>query len=302
MSDVHGQLTRCLSLLKSAQLVSVASRESTSKELALWERVRWKPRDGKRHLLVILGDHIGKHGEDPAALILLFQKLEREALAQGSRLVVTLGNHEAEFLADPNDEAEPELIAGATRYAGKIRGIHRGEDPNGQEILESELGDELKRNPLGAVIGKTLWVHSGFFDVPLGDEPAAWVRSLTRLHAGQSYDELTGDKGAGFASALDRHDWIEKPELRNKMRRTLRSLGLEGVAMGHEPRALGVTGQIALSKDGAFLKLDAGMNAYHDHGTGRILSCPTKDFLFKNCVQLDSKGKTSPLAPEKSTE
>ena len=59
----------------------------------------WATGAGRR-VLVVVADVIDK-GDQSLASIDLLTALEAEALAAGGRVVVILGNHEAEFLADP---------------------------------------------------------------------------------------------------------------------------------------------------------------------------------------------------------
>ena len=114
VGDLHGDLNVAARLLSSVGLISTSTP------------FHWT---GGTKVVVVLGDVIDK-GTGALPIIDLLSTLETEARAAGGQVIVTLGNHEAEFLADPTDSKslvfqtelmakslDPERIAaGDTKY------------------------------------------------------------------------------------------------------------------------------------------------------------------------------------------
>ena len=88
VSDVHGRRKQLEKLLVAAGIAVRSGGE-----------MGWKPAQG-RQLFIVVGDCI-RGGPDSRGVVLLLKKLQDEAAAAGSRVVVLLGNKEVEFLADP---------------------------------------------------------------------------------------------------------------------------------------------------------------------------------------------------------
>lgn len=113
VSDVHGHREQLERLLDAARLV----------------------RDGKwiarRQLLVVVGDSIDG-GPDSRGVVFLLESLQEQAPAFESRVVVLLGNHEADYLAS------------------------RGR--------ETEFRAYLRTMPQAAVVGTWLFAHAGYID------------------------------------------------------------------------------------------------------------------------------------------
>src|SRR5579883_932489 len=85
MGDVHGDRQRLVELLAGAGVIESAAHP-------VWT--------AGRAVLVFTGDLIDK-GPDAVGVITLLRALGTEATAAGGRVVVLMGNHEAEFLANP---------------------------------------------------------------------------------------------------------------------------------------------------------------------------------------------------------
>jgi hypothetical protein len=100
VGDIHGDYERLGHLLNKAGLI--AKTEPNPKNL------KWS---GGSTILVCTGDLIdkGKHSLD---VIECFRTLQEASARVGGRTIVTMGNHEAEFLADPeHDEKAEQFVA-----------------------------------------------------------------------------------------------------------------------------------------------------------------------------------------------
>src|SRR5262249_58173893 len=99
MGDPHGDPERLAAVLAAAKLIGDASTPP--------DQVKWT---GGKTILVVTGDMIDK-GTDSIGVITLLRTLQSDALIHGGRVIVTMGNHEGEFLADPDGKKTSEFSA-----------------------------------------------------------------------------------------------------------------------------------------------------------------------------------------------
>lgn len=252
VSDVHGRREELERLLVGSGL---AIRTGAA--------VAWNAA-ARRQLLVVAGDLIDG-GPDSVGVVLALERLEREADAAGSRVVVLLGNHEAGFLAHPRS-ATRELLSGAARHAAKLG----TPAPIGPAQLEaSAVGRFLRRLPVAAVVGTWLFAHAGCIEA--GEGGRVLGDALAPLA------ELEHRDRRAFRAFLDPRSivacdgWTRSDRLLAAMRSRLEPLGLNGLVIGHDPAALGARRTIAVNQDGWLLKLDAGLKA--GSSAGMLLRC-----------------------------
>ena len=74
---------------------------------------------GGKSVLVITGDLIDK-GSDSLGVIALLRKLQSDAASRGGQVIISMGNHEAEFLAEPTGRKTRDFAA-ELKEAGLIR-------------------------------------------------------------------------------------------------------------------------------------------------------------------------------------
>jgi Calcineurin-like phosphoesterase len=134
LGDVHGDYGRLVDILLAGGLI----RERPDKP----NQVRWS---GDNAILVCTGDMIDK-GDHSLHVIALFQSLQADAAKADGRVIVTMGNHEAEFLADPdNDEKSEQFVAEL-----KAKGITPRQLADGTDSLHA--GVFLRSLPFAARI------------------------------------------------------------------------------------------------------------------------------------------------------
>jgi len=243
VSDLHGNLQALDDLLRAAGLAAGG---------------RWT---GRRQLLVVAGDLIDG-GPDSAGVVLRLRDLQALAAAAGSRVVVLLGNHEVDFLDKPR-RASKELLASAARA-----GLDLGRKNPGKRLAETGFGTYLRSLPVAAVIGTWLFAHAGFIDA--GDDDASLRGWFAALTAGWE-QENRYDRLREAHSIVEYHNWWKAGWRRKLMRAHLRRLGLDVLAFGHDPDALGAMGTIAVSSGGYLVKLDTGIKA--GGSRGMLLRC-----------------------------
>jgi hypothetical protein len=109
IGDSHGDPDRLAGALAGAKLIDKASVKP--------DQVKWT---GGKSVLVVVGDMIDKWN-DSIGVITLLRTLQKDAAAHGGRVIITMGNHEGEFLADPGgaktSEFSSELTAAGLKPA-----------------------------------------------------------------------------------------------------------------------------------------------------------------------------------------
>src|SRR5688500_2808970 len=124
LGDTHGDYDRLVKLLVAGKLIAG--------EPALPQQVTWS---GGKSILVVTGDMIDKWDQS-LEVIALMRALVSSAASQGGRVVISAGNHEAEFLEDPKSEkpkerrkereaagSEPKEVASGTGAEGRAKGL-----------------------------------------------------------------------------------------------------------------------------------------------------------------------------------
>jgi hypothetical protein len=89
LGDTHGDYERLVKLLAGGKLIAPAPPSP--------EQVTWT---GGKSILIVTGDMIDKW-KHSLNVIALMRALTASAASQGGRVIISAGNHEAEFLEDP---------------------------------------------------------------------------------------------------------------------------------------------------------------------------------------------------------
>lgn len=238
ISDVHGMRPALDALLKGAGVVDSSGRWAAGNSL-----------------LIVVGDSIDK---GPQSLEVLDEwiALSAQAAAAGGRVVHTLGNHEAEFLADPNDSRKA-----AELYAElEAKGIPVSDltDPS------KPYGKFLAGMPLAARVGRWLFCHAGLYPGPSWKEFSAAAGA-----AGYGDDLVTGD-----GSILEAKDWWKDRGARSDLEDRLASDGIYGLVQGHQPKAYGFPNRTGSLDGGRLVKIDNGMAPEAGSHAGSILRFP----------------------------
>jgi hypothetical protein len=289
ISDIHGSLKLLTPLLIRAGLIL----PSSSDQRYLWAGSSAR---GRRFLLVIVGDSINK-GKDSAAVLLRIKELQDQAASKGGRVIAVLGNHEAEFLAEPS-QCDEEFVDSAKKFPE----LQRGGKLSCKDLGKGPLGEFMQSMPVGAVVGTWMFSHAGYFDYDLLKKArtaqqkqavaAKFLRDTTNARAKSDFRTLVDED----RSILKTHDWWQKhlPEARD----TLQLLGLTGMVVGHEPGFMGAEGEIAMNKFGWLMKLDAGMNPDREDSKGRVLKCQVGLILPPNARGLQMMNAGRPLCSQ----
>jgi hypothetical protein len=266
LGDIHGDYDRLVTLLVGAHIIK---KDPVTPEKATW--------DAGRSVLVCTGDMIDKWTQSLPVLALL-RALQADAERAGGRVVVLMGNHEAEFLADAGRNKKTiDFTTELTRKGIKPAAVAAGTDTLG-------LGAFLRGLPFAARVNDWFFAHAG----------NTHGRSLARLE----HDLREGVESKGFkALALSAVDsllearlhprpWWERPgdtgaKARNRLAGHIEALGVRHLVMGHQPGKVVFAdggrrrdGELYQHFDGLIFLIDAGMSRGIGYSTGALLHLP----------------------------
>jgi hypothetical protein len=238
VGDIHGGYERLVALLRQARVIRADRRSPTGN--------RWIAGDRR---LVCTGDVINKGSGSLRALDLLMG-LEDQAASSGGGVIVLLGNHEAEYLANPDNPAacafRTELEA-----AGIQPAVSTGRHP---------LGAWLRNRPIAARVNDWLFAHAG------------QTSGRTMLQLAERFRAAveTADWRSSFLHAADSilnaRRWWRRP---GALDANLRALGVRHIVFGHDPSV--TRGVVTPKKGGRLFAIDVGMSPAIDDSPGAVL-------------------------------
>ena len=268
LGDVHGGYERLVNLLSVGGLIK---RDAQSPVGYSW--------DGGDQLLVCTGDLIDK-GDRAIDVIDLMQSLEAQAPASGGEVIITLGNHEAEFLAHPEKKK-------ATEFRDELS--KKGIDPLAVSQGQKPYGDWMMNRPFAARINDWFFAHGGNTS----------GRSIKELSKGFRDAADQGDWGSalivGDDSILEAQEWWKGDgKAKELLDDYLAALNCKHIVFGHDPSAFHKKGEIGQEKDGRIFLIDVGMSPAIDYSKGALLLIETggKEML---ATRLDADGRKTVL-------
>ncbi len=254
MGDVHGDPDAQMRTLVGAHL-------ATAGDPPVWT--------GGNATLIVTGDVIDK-GDRSLPAIDNFVALEADAAAKGGRVVITSGNHEAEFLADPDGKKAKELRKELKNAGEKPEDVAKG---------KGKYGKWLRERPYAVLAGDWFFSHAG--DAAGADGAA---RSVTQLGAWfqESFDAGRFDAISEDNLLQARKDWWwDEDASRSSLDDVLAALPAKHLVYGHQPgnipcplNAQGGRAKetLATCYDGKVFFLDVGMSSAVDpSSTGGLL-------------------------------
>ena len=249
LGDVHGGYERLVNLLSRAGLIKPDGQSPVG--------YSWS---GGDRLLVSVGDLIDK-GDHSIEVLDLMMALEAQAPSSGGEVIVTLGNHEAEFLANPENKKAREFVT-------ELRS--KGIDPDTLPQGEKPYGDWMMNLPLAARINDWFFAHAGNTSGKTMEELAEKFR--------QQVDQ--GDWGSHFLigddSLLEAEKWWkQKGQSASLVDDYLRALNARHIVFGHDPGAFHNKGEIGQEENGKIFLIDIGMSPAIDYSKGALLMITT---------------------------
>jgi Calcineurin-like phosphoesterase len=261
LGDTHGDYERLVKLLFAGKLIAAAPASP--------EAVTWS---GGRSTLVVTGDMIDKW-KHSLEVIALMRALVTSAAANGGRVVISAGNHEAEFLEDPHGDKTAEF-QGELKAAGiKPRHVADGTDSQG-------IGKFLLCLPFAARVNGWFFAHAG----------STKGRTLSQLIAdlqegldkdGYGAKVILGNKG--LLEARMKPPWWEKDgdkpiDSEARLLGYADALGVKHIVFGHQPGTYTLNDGATRKKgtmfehfDGLVFLIDMGMSRGVDYSKGALL-------------------------------
>ncbi len=266
LGDVHGDYGRLVNILMAGGLIL----ERPDKP----DQVRWT---GGNAVLVCTGDLIDK-GDHSLKVVALFRALRADATKGDGRVIVTMGNHEAEFLADPdNDKKSVRFIAELKDKGIAPRQVADGTDP-------LDVGRFLRSLPFAARVDDWFFAHAGKTD---GQNLDTLDRALRDGVDRDGYGAkiLARPDSILTARLHDPGPWWEQPgdtpeQSRNRLRGNVEALGAKHLVIGHQSGHVNFSDHTSRKKgtvfqkfDGLIFLIDVGMSRTPDLdlSKGRLL-------------------------------
>jgi predicted MPP superfamily phosphohydrolase len=245
VSDIHGGYERLAALLARHGLSAAAPATPAA--------ARWTGADA---LLVVAGDLVDK-GPSAVEVIDFLRGLEADAALAGGRVVVLVGNHEAEFLDDPGN-------GNSTRSDGFSHELTAaGIDPIAVASGADPRGAWLRRLPFAVRVGAWFFAHSGDTG---GRSVAALEQALRAAVDGSDYHgaEIVGDH-----SILESRAWYQSADTIGPAYAL--AVGAQHIVFGHEPNAFDVPSDIGIGSKRTLFRIDCGMSPSVDYSAGVLM-------------------------------
>lgn len=270
ISDVHGMYEPLLTLLRAGHVIDLQNH--------------WVAGSSA---LVVIGDSIDK-GPQSLDVLDLWISLRAEAEQQGGKLIHVLGNHEAEFLADPsNDQKATELLAELESRHLPLTELTTTATPRGL-FLHTE--------PVAARLGQWLFIHSGYFP------KQSWLDFSNQAQAVLSSQQYSSPFLLADDSVLECKDWEKDDSIRQSVLSRMDTIGLFGIMFGHQPKAFGIKARSSAQVGGRLIKIDNGMAPEGGSHPGSLLVFTTPQQLnthtYPSIKIILPDGSTQNLKPE----
>lgn len=265
VSDVHGDRTRLVALLSAAGLVGGTATAPT-----------WT---GGTDTLVVNGDNIDK-GTQSIEVLDYWIALIPQAASAGGHLVVLMGNHEAEFLNDPNNSKAAALDAEITTETPQM--FADVSDPHGRFLHE---------RPIAAIVDGWFFSHAGNSQGMSASAIASKYMML--VDAGTWGDPFFLDP----SSILEARDWWPSSKTTTFLDGYLAALPAKHIVFGHSPPTFSSppTGNIEVHFAGRLLLIDVGMSSAVDDSTGKLLRVDQPGQPNEQVTMIDPSGTSTPL-------
>ncbi len=261
IGDAHSDFKRLARAMAAARII---------------ERAVEKPEDSKwsagRAVLVTTGDMIDK-GPRELDVLRLLMNVREEARNAGGDVVVLAGNHEAEFLADPDAPKGRE-------FAGQLKAAHI--KPADVGACKGEIGEFLCSLAFAARVDDWFFSHGGNSAGRKIEDLAVDLETAV-AHDGFAAKQLIGDDSI-LESRLNgegRKVWIDAGMPAQTEKQLLAeyaaALGVSHIVEGHVPSEVkfadGTTrneGEM-FQRFGLLFLIDTGMSEGVDHSGGAVL-------------------------------
>jgi arylsulfatase A-like enzyme len=266
IGDVHGDYQTLAKILAAAKLIESATASPPD--------IRWT---GGKSVLVCTGDMIDKYNHS-LDVIAAFRALQPQAQRDGGRVIVTMGNHEAEFLAGKFGKKRNRLVDGVS-LASELRsaGIDYSEVAVGRD--RAGIGQFLRELPIAARVNDFFFCHAGnTHGLSLGQLDANLMHDIDRDGFAAP---ILSDPDSLLEARMHPTPWWENGRSADPdqaLRKNLQSLGVRHLVFGHQPGKIDFADGAERARDEMFQKfngevflIDVGMSRGVDSTPAAIL-------------------------------
>lgn len=221
ISDAHADYTRLAGILAAAKIIDGVPDKP--------KQVVWI---AGKSVLVIVGDMIDKW-KHSVKVIALIRALQKSAVAQGGQVIATMGNHEAEFLADPTGKKTKDFSKDLIRHNLQPRDVAN---------CKGGLGQFVCQLPIAARVNDWFFCHAGNTDNRSIKALNSDIKTGFTKH-GFATKELVGDNSI-LEARLNKQGpnglpWFDDKSIENDPQELLSkyvaSLGVHHIVQGHQP-------------------------------------------------------------------
>ena len=303
LGDVHGDYERMIELLTAGKLIADSPANPAD--------AKWT---GGKAILIVTGDFIDKYNHS-VEVISFFRTMQRRAEAACGRVIVALGNHEAEFLASGGEGKKSAMFRKELEAAGlSAVDVAAGRDANG-------IGEWLRGLPVAVKVGDWFFCHAGNAagrsmaqlegDVEEGISSHGYAAPIlssansilqARMHPRQFWD-ATGDVQIKEVDPQTTDLQEKSNESEKRLRAMVEALGCRHLVIGHQPGKITFAdgsvreaGKIIAKFGGLFFMIDTGMSRGANSGSGALLKIHLEtDHFTAGAIHTD--GKVVPVFP-----
>lgn len=245
LGDIHGGYERLVNLLASEGLIKPDSHSLVG---YFWS--------GGNRLLICTGDLINK-GDRSIDVIDLMMALETQAPTTGGEVIITIGNHEAEFLANPEKKK-------VTEFSDELH--NKGIDPESLPQGQKPYGEWLMNRPFAARVNDWFFAHGG-------NTSGQTINELVRgFQSAVNQGNWGSDFIIGDDSLLEAQEWWKgEGKAKELLDSYLAALNCNHIVFGHDPSALHNKGVIGQDKEGRIFLIDVGMSPAINYSKGALL-------------------------------
>ena len=286
LGDTHGDYDRLVALLVAGNLLAGVPSSA--------DQAKWS---GGRAILVVTGDMIDKWGH-AMDVIALMRAVSASAAQQGGRVIISVGNHEAEFLGDPasskTQDFQNELKAAGITPAD----VAQGKDSQG-------IGAFLLCLPFASRVNGWFFSHAGSTEGRTVGELTADLQTGFDKD-GYATAVLLGD--TGLLEARMKPPWWEESgdnpsESVARLRADADALGVKHIVFGHQPGSYLFNdgsrrkkGTLFANFSGLVMLIDMGMSRGVNYSKGALLRI-ARDNGNESATVLFAEGSQQHLWP-----
>jgi len=303
LGDIHGDYERMAEILAAAKLIDDSAANPA--------KLKWT---GGKSLLVITGDFIDKYDRS-LDVIAALRSLQTKAHEAGGSIIITMGNHEAEFLAGSTKKKSASVAAKLFETDGKGKKAPTLTDELVAKHVapadliagtdEDGIGQFLRELPIAAKVNDWFFCHAG--NTHGSSLPDLRQQLMSGIDADGFGSAILSDPDSILEARMHPDVWWEKDSADKHdttgqaLRDNLTALGCRHLVFGHQPAEAKFAdgfkreaGEMFSKFDGLVFMIDTGLSrGATNYGRGTVLRIhPDKDdpsLLAATAIYSDGK-------------